>query len=419
VSRDRDFPSEKPEKLRSSGPSDWLVQPGIGYRLTFPEIQTRLDLTRLKLEDGQTKGLLTVRVWFRGARTLTDGIVSCAEFNCAVQRGRVERANHLRERTQAADLDWPGLIEELCLRVLEAEENVELESLLWQVPIHAEESHDESAGGLPLLKRNPTIWFGDGGAGKSYLALYAAVDLAQRGHRVLYCDWEFSGEDHRHRLHRLVGPVTDIPLWYVRCDRPFVREVARLQAIVAKRQIQMLICDSVGFAALGAPEAAEAATGYFQALRALGPLTSLHLAHVNKSEQGDQKPFGSNFWHNGAKSTWYLKRSDDGPCEDAMTVGFYHRKTNTGRRRPAFGVRMEFVGTETRIRPVELDEPELAAKTPLWQRLEHTVKRMAQPTKTIADTLEVSEASIRTTVARFPQKFLRLQDGRIGLNGSA
>jgi hypothetical protein len=60
----------------------------------------------------------------------------------------------------------------------------------------------------------------------------------------------------------------------------------------------------------GPPEAADSAADYFRALRTLN-MGSLHIAHVTKAEGGDQKPFGSTFYHNGARSTWFVQRSED------------------------------------------------------------------------------------------------------------
>jgi hypothetical protein len=400
-----------------SGPHDWHAVPGIGYRLSLPQSGIRFDVTRIRREHQETIGLLTVRVTFRGAQTVADNIVSSADFNCSGQRSRSERAKFLRERTRAEDIDWVGLLEELCLQVLSAEDQGDPERPLEQVPIDDELESEMDAGGLPVLRRHPTIWFGDGGCGKSYLALSAAVDLAQRGERVLYCDWEFAGDDHRRRLHRLAGPVPHLEqLFYRRCDRPFVRDVGRLKEIVAHRRITFLICDSLGFAAEGAPESAEAATGYFRALRELGQMGSLHLAHISKAEQGDQKPFGSVFWANGARSTWYLKRTDAEEGGDGLTVGFYHRKSNVGRLRRPFGERMEFLGTATQIRPTEIvAHDELAAKLPVAQRMHYLLKHGAMPTDELAEMLKTTASTIRTEVKRKSGTFLRLADGRIGL----
>ena len=31
------------------------------------------------------------------------------------------------------------------------------------------------------------------------------------------------------------------------------------------------------------------------------------ITHITKVENGDQRPFGSTFWHNSGRSTWKLK----------------------------------------------------------------------------------------------------------------
>lgn len=401
-------------------PRDWVVVPGVGYRLVITEYGIRFDLSRVRRDHHETIGLLTVRVSFRGARTVADDILSSADFNCSSQRARSERAKFLRERSNTRDddqLDWIGLLEDLCLRVLQAEEAGEAEQPLESVAMSDTDDAELSAGDLPLLRRHPTIWFGDGGCGKSYLALYAATALVQQGARVLYCDWEFSGEDHRRRLHRLVGPVPGLSeLLYRRCDRPLVRDVARIKEIIAARKVTYLICDSLGFAAEGAPEAAEAATGYFRAVREFGALGSLHLAHISKAEQGDQKPFGSVFWHNSARATWFLKRTDAEATGDGLTVGLYHRKSNVGKLRTPVGIRIRFGGTETQIYPTDLAaHEELAAKLPLWLRLKHQLSRGAESTAALADELGATENTIRKEVTRRRELFTRLADGKIGL----
>lgn len=406
--------TDGPAKLKSPGASDWLVIPAVGYQLRFPDLGTQFDLTRVHRKDTQTSGLLTVRVTFRGAHTVGDGIVSSAEFNCTSLVTRQQRAKHLADRTLAPEIDWAGLLEEFCLRILEADDHQTLEERLDQIPLTDEPTNELTPAGLPLLKRHPTIWFGDGGAAKSYLALYASTVLAQAGERVLYCDWEFDGEDHRRRLHRLVGPVPALPhLLYLRCEQALVRMLDRVHQAVVRHRITTLVCDSLGAACLGTPESAEAATGYFQALRELGPLHSLHLAHINRSEQGDRQPFGSAFWHNLARATWFLKRTDPGPTTDELTVGFYHRKANTGPLRPPFGMQLTFVGTETQIRPAPLEAPELVAKTPSWQRMDHELRDQPLITEDLSAKTGIPESTIRSNLTRFPDRFTRLPDGRI------
>jgi AAA domain-containing protein len=363
------------------GARDWIAKPGIGYDMLIPDIGVYFSLSRIRRDKSETIGLLTVRVTFRGARNVFNGLLSSADFNCSSLRARNERAKHLRERGRADDIDWSGLLEEFCIRVLESEEEGEPEMALEKVPYNEANNVELVAGGMPLLRRLPSIWFGDGGAAKSYLALYAAIDLAQHGENVLYCDWEFSGEEHRHRLHRLVGSYPGLEnLLYRRCDRPLSRDVVRLRDIVIKRKISFLICDSIGFAADSTPEGAEAATNYFRALRELGPIGSLHLAHISKAEQGDQKPFGSVFWSNGARNIWYLKRDDKTRDKEIVPIGFFHRKSNIGPLRPDFAMVAKFQGKQTAIFPDEITNyPTLCEKMGVADRLIAEIKETGHP----------------------------------------
>ena len=387
---------------------DWLVVPGVGYQLKITDLGIQFDCTRVRNRYEETYGLLTVRANFRGARVISDHILSSADFNLSSLKSRQERAKHLHERASADSIDWLGLLEDLCLRVLHHEERGEPELAMEDIPSDIEMSAEIEGGTLPLLRSHPTIWFGVGAAGKSMLALFAAIDLAQSGHRVLYCDWELDGESHSQRLKRFVGPVPGLrdSLIYRRCERSFQREALQIRDIIAKRKITFMICDSIGFAAEGAPESAEAATGYFRALRECGAIGSLHLAHMNRSDQGDQKPFGSIFWHAGARATWFLKRTSADET-DAMMVAFYNRKSNLGKLRPAFGRRITFLSHETRISMCDVAESdEMARELPLWQRIEGVIKTSGPMTTiAIANELDAKEDTVRRTTARLGMKF--------------
>lgn len=273
------------------------------YRFSLPTIAVVFEIDRLRREHNELVGELCVRCDLPGARTVVDGILSIADFNLSSARARSERAKMLAERAQTRrDVDWIALLEEFCQRVLQADRTgkpaVDLRTLPASTP------EDElQVEGLTLLRRHPVILFGDGGAAKSYLGLYLAGRLAERGMKVAIFDWELAGEDHRDRLERLFWDGMPEVL-YARCERPLVYEVDRLKRIVREHGIEYLFYDSVAFACDGPPESAEVAGRYLRAVRQIGP-GSFHIAHVSKGENADQKPFGSVFWHNGARCTWY------------------------------------------------------------------------------------------------------------------
>lgn len=387
------------------------------YIFELPQIATLFDFDRIRRERGSLHGELSVACGLPGTSTI-DGVLFAGNFNASALRDRKDVGLLLTSRSKAPDLDWPGLVEELCQRVIRAEREGRPPIMLREVPRPPVDDVLDVAG-VRLLRRLPVILFGDGGDGKSLLALYLAGLLERRGCRVLYVDWEFAGEDHRDRLEQLFGE--EMPeLLYVRAERPMTAEADRLRRIVREHRIDYLVADSVAFACDGPPEAAEVASAYFRAARHIG-VGSLHVAHTTKAETGDQKPFGSTFWHNGARSTWYVKRAPLGPDPSVLEVALFNRKANTGPLAAAVGFRIQFGDERTVISRADVATlGELADRLPLWQRIAGVLRSGSLTIAEIASELGAEVDSVSKAVRRGEGKaFVRVPgpDGvyRIGL----
>src|SRR5262245_32488918 len=300
------------------------------YKFEVPTCGVIFEADRLRRDHNELIGELTVRCDLPGAQSV-NGCLNIADFNFSSLRARQDRARLLRERAQTnGTVDWFGLLEDFCQRVHQAEREgnpaIDLRT------VARPERDDINIEGFVFPRRHVSIVFGDGGAAKSYTGLYIAGNLALRGLKIGLFDWELCGEDHRERLERLFG--SDMPqIFYCRCERPLTAETDRLRRIVREHQIDYAMYDSVAFACDGPPEAAEVAGRYFRAVREIG-CGSLHIAHVNKSEENDRKPFGSSFWHNGARSTWFVQGVASGE-DSTLRLGFYNRKANLGPLQPA------------------------------------------------------------------------------------
>jgi predicted XRE-type DNA-binding protein len=382
------------------------------YKLSIPEARITIEVDRLRRESNELIGELCVRCALAGMPTY-DGALSIADFNLSSARARTERAKLLTTRSSSKELDWAGYLEEFCQRVLSTERSgqpaVDLRGI-------ERPGADDSiyAAGLKLPRRHATILFGDGGAAKSYTGLYLAGRLVEQGLAVGLFDWELAGEDHRDRLERLFGKLMP-KISYAHCERPLVYEVDRLARICRDNRIDYAIYDSVAFACDGPPESAEIAGRYFRAVRQIG-IGSFHIAHITKSEGGDQKPFGSVFWHNGARSTYYVKLSDSSPDGKTLSIGLFNRKSNLGGIHPPTGFTITFSENQTSFTKSDpADTPELAENMSIRQRMNHLLHQGALPLDQVADALGAKPDTVRRTVGRYKNQFTILDGGKVAL----
>src|SRR5262245_7614598 len=385
-----------------SGSYTWaMLPPGIMF-----------ELDRLRRDHHELCGELKVRCDLTGVPKTLGGAVLTADFNLSSARARQERAKLLAQRAKTGDsVDWMAALEEFCERVFDAERRGNPAIRLDEGTSTTTPNATLRLEGLSLLLHHPVILFGDGGTAKSYLALYLAGRLAQQGERVLYADWELLPDEHRVRLHRLFG-ATKPQLWYLTCERPLVAEQDRLSKIIRTEGITYLIVDSVAVACDGPPEAAEVTAAYFRTLRTLA-VGSLSLAHTNRSDQADRQPFGSSFWHNLARSTWFCRRVEETEDAHVLTIGLFNRKANLGPLDRATGFTFRFEPTQTLVTTHDVrDIPELASQLPTWQRMHTALSRGPMTRTAIAAELGVKENSITQVMRRHQRLFERTMDNK-------
>lgn len=385
-----------------------------GYVLSIPSVALVLAVSQLRRERGTLFGELTVRCGLPGARTTRgNGLIAASEFNLSSLHSRQTHAKFLGSRTPGTGIDWLTVIEEFCQLVIEAERLGQPALRLDELPRPPVEEFLR-VGDLLLPRSNPAILFGDGGTGKSYLALYVAGVLTTRGERVLYGDWECDADTHRGRLELLFGEAMP-RVHYVRCERPLVGEVDRLRRLCAELGITYVIYDSVAFACDGPPESAEVAAGYFRAARSVVG-GGLHLAHITKSEGGDQKPFGSAFWHNGARMTWVAQRIDAESNRTTLSLRLLNRKSNVGALLRPAGFRFTFgegVTSVTPASPETLDLP--PATVSAWRRMLDLLDDGPLPVKEIARRLGISTSAVDKAIARDPNSRFVKATGEDGI----
>ncbi len=283
-------------------------------------------------------------------------------------------------------------------------------------------------GWIPLNQM--TVLFGDGGSGKSYLALGLSVTglldrpLTPRWRvvplrRVLYLDWESDRIVQEARLWALCRGFRSTPaegrLLHRTMRRPLRDEITAIHAEVVRQEVDLVVVDSLAPACGPEPESADAVVPTFLALRSLA-VTTLILAHVSKQSadsKGPARPFGSVFVYNLARSVVEARRSkSDGQGDDrALTVTLYLRKTNDGRPRPPSAVRFTFEPSGAVL--CASGEPDSGGASLAFQIVE-ALKSGPKIPGQLAEELDTTPATIKKALHRLENRDIVVRVGPAG-----
>jgi hypothetical protein len=264
-------PAYTPPRLSSHAGRHTVTWESEGVEFTFERVRT-------ERRGGELTAELTVYDGFTGLESYGG-----ARVNLTSPRARSELVNALSRAVQRAD--WGELVEGTFSLARKAMRTREPAILLRDA-----ERRESSFMVDPLLTdAGATVIFGDGGTGKSLLALAAAIDLhtgssdvlglePDRSRRVLFCDWEWDPAVHRERMEAMVrGQMPDLA--YLRCEASLADEAERILATVRQYGSEALVIDSAAWAAGAEPEKSESATGFYLAVRTIG-LPSIVTAHT-------------------------------------------------------------------------------------------------------------------------------------------
>jgi hypothetical protein len=400
-----------------TGPQAWEEQ-GI-YTLIWQDSGLQVELDLLATDShGETHAEIAV-YW-------TDPLDPLAVLRTRVTlsslTGRDRLAVSLAKRTASLELDWPRILDQAARWALEHYRRGEPGLLLRDAPEMA--VGPDALTDPPVLETDGLSFvFGDGGSLKSWSALAFAASLAagesyigdvtvNEARRVGYLDWEWIARRHRRRMAQLTG--ADMPdVAYLRCTRPLHEERDRVRRFVRDFGLDYLVVDSVGLACGGEPESAEVAIRFFNTFAALAP-AGLGVAHVTKAaaDKAPDKPFGSAYWHNSARRTWYVRAVNE-PGASTATVGLYNRKANDGPLAHPFALAFEWAGERVTIQRQDVrDVPELDAGRSVPARLRDLLGRRGQtPLYEIVEELGVNKDTAKKALQRGPFVSLAGPDG--------
>jgi hypothetical protein len=371
----------------------------------FQDQHVQIDFDLLRT-DSHGETFAEVTVYLDSAAAMLEGPLNKSRLNLLSSNSKVTLANTLDRRTKDFGFAWESMVEWASIRALTAYRNGQPTEDLWDAPDPPAEN--ELLGNF-ISPSGVTIFFGDGGTGKSTLLLAFALALRTGSEafigikplstrKVLYLDWEDEDWVHKDRMRQLMQTDERPVIRYLRMDRPVTDAVDQLRAVVRDEKIELVALDSLAQAAGGDANEQEIASNFYRSVRRLA-VPVITIAHNTKAQDED-KPFGSTFFHNGARRTWFVKKHQS-PGADRITVGLFSKKNNLGPQYPATAFEYVFSDEHISIRPTEVKSvPALAQRLPLKIQIAEVLKRGALAIWEIAEELDATTDAVRVTLKR-------------------
>lgn len=401
-----------------SHPVPEIADLGNGYSLLWPDRKVRFLVEYITR---QSAGIYAEFTVINGDKVLCEG----QRVNLNGDKGRL--AKKVQEVDGHSKLsDWTLLIEATAVLVLRRyREGEPPHRLNADTPVE-----DLSYQVNPLVHpRKVTILYGDGGLGKSSLALLIGMLVATGGSvaglsavrgRVLFLDYEDTLDVHARRrraiaeCHRSLKAAEII---YQTHHEPIWNILPTLMRLVQLEHIEFIILDSLAAATCG-DASAEAATKAFRALRMLNR-GALVLAHIPKTNEQQQEAgiYGSVFYKNFARSTWELKKEQEVGADESV-LGLFNRKSNLSRLHAPIGLRVRQNSTNTAMSYEACDlsrTMELAKGLPVASRIRDFLEKDGNlyAAKDIAEALDLPLPTVKTTLSRHNKmKWNSIGEGR-------
>ena len=378
------------------------------YRIAFQSEQVTFQVERIS-DKRDTVGEFTVHTQVPGLDPYIAGPEKVNLVSGRSQAGFVKSC--LENQPSLKDLEWDRILSKVCREVLKLHrEGAPIIVLADHHPGDKLQARILFNGRTFHAEGQHIVEFGDGGTSKTlvvdFQAVLVATGLSRCGFEtepgnVLLIDYESTVDEKKERIESICkGLGIEVPknIYYRFASGPFATEIEPIQRQCLEKEINYLVIDSAGPACGGKSEDSDQTIPFFVAARSLR-ISVRTIAHIAKNDA--RVPFGSVYWRNYPRATYRITSSQK-PGDSEYTIGISHTKVNWGQRLRPFGLRVRFDGGAVYFEQADLKEdPELAKNLSVRDQIIFALQDGKHSTGHIADRLNLSEGSVRTTLNRF------------------
>lgn len=415
-----------PNTGQPEAPTKAFRRDGLGWLYEPPGTPVRLHVDYLRPHQDELTGEVTIQANLPGVAAH----LHQARLNLTSTTARTTLVKHLSGLTDK--VSWSKLVEQFCVAVIRQEREGEPFEFAGRRPARLRPP-DVVDRLIPSGK--PTQLYGPGGVGKGILATAISVSietglsfagLAVAKGRTLYLDWEDDVDEFDSRIKMVSrGLGIDPPEIAYRAMRSTLRsQIHQVASYVQQNGITLLVVDSVELASGSVGERGtyeELAKSFFLALRQVGPVTVLLIDHVSDAARQNKgevnKAYGSVFKGNWVRNAWEVKKDQEAGARRSM-IGLYHYKTNVGGLFQPIGVLLDFSdpGSVVISREDVSQSDTLSKALPKHEQVARALRFGPLSQYDICQQVEgLTEAYLRTDLARRKERFQRLADGRWAL----
>lgn len=380
----------------------------LGYDFEWEEEKIDIRVGKLKFKDGTLKGEVIVKTSLPGYHEHLHQAV----FNFSSTRAKEELVRTLKKLCE--EVDWDVIIEQLRVYVLrlyqQGEPVIEL--------TYQQEVQPPAYIVYPLILKNQiSLVFGNGGVGKSTLALLLSVyaqgakgnlgiQAQQSVQSVLYLDYETDKDAILWQFKNILAGMESngYTLQYRKCSIPLAEDIENIKQVVWQTNAGLVIVDSVGAACGSDLNEAHTANSLTLALRSLNT-TCLLISHTSKEKQNKKTPYGSVYFYNNARNIWEVKKMQEAG-KDEILIGLFHRKANLSKLHKPIGLKFIYLEDKIEVRRQDINEvEEFAKEISLKERIISLLKEKGLLTATeIAEHLGVDPHEVRSRLSELKRK---------------